>query len=248
MPSVARPRPPALASLGACALLLDVDGTLLAFESDPASVVAPPALVRRLQDLQQGLDGALAIVSGRALHALDRIFHPLQLDACGSHGVEQRLRGVVTQIDADLSWMGAVGARAEALAAQWPGARVEHKPHGLALHWRGAPGAENAMQALAADVAHEFRDIALHPGQCVVDLLPRGVDKGTAIAALLRHPPYAGRVPVFVGDDVGDEPGFAVVDAMGGCSVLVGARAGSGARYALPSPAAVRDWLGVSGD
>lgn len=238
--------PPPLAAFGRCALLLDVDGTLLAFQPDPASVIASPALVARLRELQQSLDGALALVSGRALLALDRIFHPLRLDACGSHGVEQRVHGVVTQLDADLSWIGAVAARAETLAAAWPGARIEHKPHGLALHWRGAPAAGDAMRALARDVALQWPALALHPGQCVIDLLPRGVDKGTAIAALLQHAPYAGRVPVFLGDDLGDEPGFAVVEAAGGCSVLVGGRTPSAARCGLDSPVEVLRWLHVA--
>ena len=90
------------------------------------------------------------------------------------------------------------------------------------------------------------RQVADHPAQAgrhVVELRPADCDKGTAIAAMLEEPPFRGRVPVFAGDDLTDESGFAVVNARGGLSVLVGTREPSAAHYALRSPRAVRRWL-----
>ncbi|MFT4197418.1 MAG: trehalose-phosphatase, partial [Pseudoxanthomonas sp.] len=127
-----------------------------------------------------------------------------------------------------------------------PGARVERKRAGIALHWRAAPQAGPALQALARQFLARLPGYRLQPGDHVAELVPAGADKGHAVRRLLAAPPFAGRVPVFVGDDLTDEYGFAAVNALGGWSVLVGARANSHAIYGLEDVAAVHAWLRAS--
>lgn len=238
-----RPRPPVLHA--DCALFLDVDGSLIDFASSPERVVVPAELRWRLHVLSESLEGALALVSGRAVRTIDALFAPLRLTVAGLHGHELRtLDGLQSQAAAPAA-MQAIIADADALCRRHAGALVEDKGASIALHWRNAPAAEIALRAFAEDALARLPGYRLQPGHCVVELLPAGRDKGSAIAALLERTPFRGRRPVFVGDDLTDEPGFRVVNARGGTSVLVGARDDSAARYSLPDPASVRAWLGT---
>lgn len=238
-----RPRPPVLHA--DCALFLDVDGSLIDFASSPECVVVPAELRWRLRVLSESLEGALALVSGRAVRTIDALFAPLRLTVAGLHGHELRtLDGLQSQASAPAA-MQAVAADADALCRRHAGALVEDKGASIALHWRNAPAAEIALRAFAEDALARLPGYRLQPGHCVLELLPAGRDKGSAIAALLERAPFRGRRPVFVGDDLTDEPGFREVNARGGTSVLVGARDGSAARYSLPDPASVRAWLGT---
>lgn len=230
-------------------LFLDVDGALIDFADAPDRVVVDAALVARLGSLQRDFGGALALVSGRNIDTLDALFAPLRLACAGLHGLQRRHGEVVEQ---------APGAPAEALArireaglqvaAKYDGAIVEDKGVALGFHWRADPLAAADFQALAASAAMELGGYHLQHGDHVVELRPQGADKGMAIEAFLREPPFAGRTPAFVGDDLTDEHGFEVVNLRGGTSVLVGSREPSVARYALHDVPAVHAWLGVHGE
>ncbi|WP_242111651.1 trehalose-phosphatase [Luteimonas aquatica] len=246
-PSSARPAPPAPA--GNWALFLDVDGCLLELAETPDAVVVPAGLRERLDALRAGLDGALALVSGRAVVTLDALFAPSRFDAAGLHGTERRRHGVDEAGIAVPAELAALRRQAETIAGDYRGAVVEDKGAALALHWRRAPEAEHPLQAFALQALTHLPGYRLQHGKQVVELRPAHADKGDAIAAFLERPPYAGRVPVFAGDDLTDESGFAQVNARGGVSILVAdpdARRDSAARYGLRDPAAVRAWLGVA--
>lgn len=241
-----RPPPPAVEIGPNTALFLDVDGALLEFAAAPGDVDVPSALVARLAALHASLDGALALVSGRAIDALDALFAPLRLPCAGLHGLERRHGEVLERAEpASATTLEPVRAAAHAIAAKYPGSVVEDKDVALALHWRAEPLAAADFEGLAATAAMELPDYCLQHGDHVVELRPVGADKGTAIAAFLREAPFAGRTPVFAGDDLTDEHGFETVNLHGGISVLVGAREPSVARYALHDVQAVHDWLGV---
>lgn len=233
--------PPALDS--GCALFLDVDGTLLDFASTPDGVALPPHLPATLAALSHRLGGALALVSGRPLAQLDALFAPLQLPAAGLHGHERR--GAIEHIDAhpDTAPIRAIRDAAHDLARLHDGVIIEDKGIALALHWRAAPHAAHAMHAFATDALTRLPGYRLQPGDHVLEFVPTGVDKGTAVTAFLREPPFQGRTPVFVGDDFTDEYGFIAANNHGGWSVLVGPRSPSCATYALRDPAAVATWL-----
>jgi len=246
--SARRPAPPPPA--GDWALFLDVDGCLLDLADSPDAVVVAEGLRERLEALRSRLGGALALVSGRAIAKLDELFAPSRFDAVGLHGAECRSRRRTSGAGPPPPALATVRDAASRLAAVYDGALVEDKGRAVALHWRGAPDAEPALQAFAAHSLEQLPGYRLQQGRQVVELYPggeggEGVDKGRAIAALLETPPYRGRTPVFAGDDYTDESGFELVNAREGISVLVGDRAPSAARFHLTDPAAVRAWLGV---
>ncbi|SEL44049.1 trehalose 6-phosphate phosphatase [Pseudoxanthomonas sp. GM95] len=233
------PPPPALADR--CALFLDVDGTLLEFNDDPGAVGLPDGGLDTVTRLSQKLDGALALVSGRPLAELDQVFAPLSLPAAGMHG--QQLRGAPETTRAVPGALAELRREATVLSHRYPGVRVEDKGGAIALHWRAAPQAAAALQALAGRFIPQLGGYRLQPGDQVLELVPADVDKGRAVRRLLGQPPFAGRVPVFVGDDLTDEYGFEAANSLGGWSVLVGRRPNSHAMYALPDVTAVHAWL-----
>ncbi len=240
MPTAPPPPPPS----ADWALFLDVDGCLLDFADTPDGVFVPPELPVKLAALARGLDGALALVSGRSLACLDRLFAPLRTAAAGLHGIERRSAdGWLRTTSRRDPALATIREEAGALLAAHPDAWIEDKGATLALHWRRAPQAAPALQAFAQAALARLPGYRLQPGDHVIELRPDGDDKGSAIAVFLEEPPFRGRLPVFTGDDRTDEHGFAVVNANGGISVLVGARQDSVARYRLPSPMAVREWL-----
>lgn len=228
----------------ASAFFLDVDGTLLAIATTPASVTVDPGLPRLLARLRDATGGALALISGRAIAALDRLFGSLRLPAAGQHGAERRdAAGGIHAHAIHASGLGEARAAARAFAGSHPGVLVEDKGLSLAVHFRQAPAAESALRArLEAVVAGSGGELALQPGKMVFEIKPAGRDKGTAIAEFMAELPFRDRFPVFIGDDVTDEYGFSMVNDLGGLSVKVGDGA-SCARARLAGVEEVRDWL-----
>lgn len=245
MGMAALPPPPA-GLLDGAALFLDFDGTLVDLAATPDGIVVPDALKALLPRLGAALDGALAIVSGRAA---GEIVHHLGLDPAapglaiaGSHGLERLWPDGRREAPAPSDGVAhAIAAFREAAAAM-PGVVAEEKPFGAAIHYRGAPDRGADCDALAERVAAEA-GLHLQRGKMVAELRMPGIDKGGALDAMMAEPPMSGRRPVFVGDDLTDEAGFRAATAAGGTGVLVGERAGSAASYALPDVAVVLDWL-----
>jgi len=228
------------------ALFLDVDGTLAPIAMRPQDVRLPPWVIPVLRRLQHQLAGALALVSGRPLAALDGLLRPLRLPAAGVHGVERRLAdGRVRVHSAELPQ--AVRQAAQALADQHAGLLLEAKPGGLALHYRAEPALGPRCLAALGEALVGIDGWELMPGHCVAEVKPRGVSKAAVVAAFMLEQAFADRVPVFVGDDTTDEGGIAAAQAAGGFGVRVGPGA-SGARHRLPDPDAVGRWLRASAD
>ena len=232
--------------LSAIALFLDVDGTLLEIAAEPRAVRVPDELRARLSALQRAGGGALALVSGRAIADLDALFAPLTLPSAGLHGFEHRGASGAYGTRPTPSAVALESARQAMLqlARRHPGLLVEDKKFALALHYRGAPHLEDTvvreMEEVAAGVA---RDLELQRGKMVVELRPTGATKAQAVAAFLDEAPFAGRVPVFIGDDLTDEPAFELVNRLQGISVIVSDTRASAARARLGDVSAVRGWL-----
>lgn len=223
------------------ALFLDIDGTLLDIEAKPSEVVVPPSLPPLLDALAARFGGALALVSGRSLDDIDRLF-PGGRDAAGTHGAEWRLGGMMST-SAEL-WPDDLTRTIEAEASLLPGVLVERKSRSVALHFRGAPEHVPAIRALAeAAMRSAALPLRLLDGKMVIELAPAGMTKGSAIERFMQCPPYAGRTPVFIGDDVTDESGFTTVNGLGGVSIHVGDDPATAARFRFPSPASLRHWL-----
>jgi trehalose 6-phosphate phosphatase len=226
------------------ALFLDVDGCLLEFADDPAAVVVSSALRGLLQALHERLGGALALVSGRGVADLDRLFGTPPWAMAGLHGYELRhADGRRRERDVDPADQARMRAAVLALAARLEGVQLEDKHHAMALHCRRAPEQLPALRDAAWAAAAGLAGYELQPGNLVMEFKPAGVDKGRAVEELMRHPPFAGRTPVYLGDDLTDEHAFAAVNRAGGISVRVGRREPSQARFTLPSPRAVQAWL-----
>lgn len=237
------PTPPSLDD--ACALFLDVDGTLIAFSEQPDQVRLLPDVRETIGRISDRLLGAVALVSGRPLAQLDSLFEPLRLPAAGLHGHELRsdAQARVAIPDDTSGFLHELHRRAAHMAQAHPGVLVEDKGVSLALHWRSAPHAGTSVLDFAQAEIAGLPGYRLQPGDHVVEFVPEGSDKGGAVERLMRQPPFAGRRPVFVGDDLTDEFGFAAANRLGGWSVLVGRRTGTQARYALPDIPAVHAWL-----
>ena len=212
-------RKPSLAARTA-AVFLDIDGTLLGFKDRPGDVVADEALIDLLERLRQATDGALALNSGRMLADIDRIVAPLTLPAAGTHGAELRFpNGAVHSTGPEA--LDAVRGPLRAFVEAHPGAMLEEKGAAIGLHYRMAPAMGERIIGFLDDLLPRH-GLEVQHGKLVADVKSPASDKGRAIAELMRHPPFAGRTPVFLGDDLTDEKGFAAVNAMGGASVKVG--------------------------
>jgi trehalose 6-phosphate phosphatase len=224
-----------------CALFLDFDGTLVDIAPRPEAVVVPEGLIDTLHHLHGYLGGAVAVISGRPIGQIDAFLHPLRLPAAGVHGVERRRAdGSLALLDAPP--LDRVEATAQALAQQHPALQVERKRGSLALHYRQAPSLEALCLAAMEAAVDASEGLALLRGKMVVEAKPSGASKGRAIEAFLQEPPFANRTPVFVGDDVTDEVGFAAVQRLGGLGVKVGEGA-SVASHRMANPVVMRDEL-----
>jgi trehalose 6-phosphate phosphatase len=225
------------------ALFLDFDGTLVEIAARPEMVRVPPDLHHLLDELASMLAGAMAIVSGRSVDDLARLLAPFPGTLIGQHGLERRRADGRTVRWSETPALARIRETLTEFAAQHDGIALEDKGATLALHYRQAPQLATACR----DIARRASDLVggvfeAVDGKMVVELVPEGSGKGGAIAVLLTELPFAGRVPIFVGDDSVDEEGFAVIDRMGGISIHVGEGTTS-ARYGVGSVDELRAWL-----
>jgi len=204
-----------------CAVFLDFDGTLVDIAPQPEAVIVPPALVATLEHLHTWLGGALALISGRPIEQIDAFLKPLSLPAAGVHGAERRgADGKVVLLNTHP--LEVVEAAALSLVHRDHRLRVETKRGSVALHYRQAPELESECVAAMQKAVEDSPGLTLLRGKMVVEAKPGGASKGAAIEAFMAEPPFAGRTPVFVGDDITDEVGFATVQRMKGLGVKVG--------------------------
>lgn len=239
------PAPPPL-QLAAIALFLDVDGTLVEIEDKPDAVRVTARLRALLEQLAVATDGALALVSGRSVGQLDRLFAPLRLNAAGLHGLEHRnLRAGVVHSKADPAVFGPLREELARFAAAHEGVLLEDKGLTLALHYRNAPQWADAARRLARGAAAASDGaLVLLEGKMVLELKPPDADKGHAIAAFMEEPPFRDRLAVFAGDDVTDEAGFEAINRLGGVAIRIGADGrATAARFGLGDVGNVLDWL-----
>ena len=225
------------------ALLLDFDGTLVDIAPTPDGVHVPQALCAALARLLQATGGALALVSGRPIADLDRRFSPLKLPIVGGHGAEMRVRDG-ERVNAVASLPRALRDRLAQAQALDPGIIVEDKGYSLALHYRKAPQCEDAVRRHIAEALAAFPGEAVEmlPGKALFEIKRPGVSKGESVRMLMTHAPFAGRVPVFIGDDITDESVFKLLPALGGRGYAVG-RHFAGVTGIFDAPDDVREAL-----
>ena len=243
--------PPPVAAANT-ALLLDFDGTLVEFAATPDAVQVDAALRTLLLQLQARFDGALAIISGRSIESLDALLAPLRLPLAGLHGLERRTAdGQRWPPRACGDWISVARDTLRQQAARRAGLLLEEKSHGLALHWRRAPQHAEEVRQTALQLHRSLRPTPLLvEGHAVIEFREPGPGKDAALDAFLAEPPFRGRVPVYIGDDVTDLPALQRALDLGGVAIHVGAEAAHyreplpPAMHRLADPRAVRDWLG----
>lgn len=235
-------RVPPLSLLDGAALFLDFDGTLVDLAESPAAITVPLQLKPLLIRLVERLDGRVAIVTGRAIADLETHLDCSAVAVSGSHGLEIRLRdGTEVPLYAP---PGLEEARQEInrFAATAAGLLAEHKPLGVALHFRRAPAEADRARAFITELA-DRTGFDVQSGKMVLELRPHGANKGDAVRAFMGEPEFIGARPVFVGDDVTDEHAFEAAVEMEGAGILVGPARPSAARYRLGDVAAAAAWL-----
>ncbi len=250
------------------ALFLDLDGTLLELAEEPGAVELSERLRNLLPLLKAATGGAVAFVSGRPIREIDSLLAPHRFALAGVHGNERRSNGAAGTLPVDAARPGTRstgapptetpqmttpvkesdvldGVRREmhAFRAANPGVIVEDKQIGVALHYRKRSDLESPVLELAARLEASLPPgYELLRGSMVVEIKPSAMNKGAAVRAFMREPPFAERTPVFVGDDVTDEAAFEAVNSLGGVAVKV--RSGtSAAPWRLPNVDAVLAWL-----
>lgn len=235
---------PELQPSSSWALFLDVDGTLLHLADTPESVDVSEHLRGVLETLRPLLGGAIALISGRRLDDLDRLFAPLKLPAAGLHGLEHRGAGGEVRVLGEPGKLDRLRRPLGEFASAHDGILLEDKGRALALHYRQAPALAAKCRHLVGQLMARFGNgLRVIDGKMVLEIKPRLADKGEAVRGFLGEPPFAGRIPVFVGDDVTDEDAFLAVNTLGGYSIRVGNCPKSVAQYWLTDVDAVIGWL-----
>ena len=208
---------------GHFAFFFDLDGTLAEIKPHPDQVAIPDTQLRILHEISLRNQGALALISGRSMAELDQLARPYRFPLAGVHGAERRdIHGHEHIVSLPEALIQTLQTQLTTRLADLPGTELEAKGMAFALHYRQAPEHAQAVLALAMSLTDAYPQLALQPGKCVVEIKPQGINKGAAITAFMAEPPFSGRIPVFVGDDLTDEAGFGVVNQAGGISVKVG--------------------------
>jgi len=220
------------------ALLLDLDGTLLDIAARPDAVSVPPSMVTDLGILSMKLNGALGIITGRRLDDVDALLTPLRLPIAAEHG------GVLRPFPNEPAWAlprphlpHGWMQTARVFTGQHPGLLLEAKTGGFVIHYRQAPEQAGACLNLMRGLVAGDPEFEILRASMAWELRPRGVHKGIGLRALMDVPPFAGRKPWFIGDDVTDEDAIEAAEALGGRGFRMAEHFGA--------PATLRAWLGA---
>ena len=222
-------------------LFLDIDGTISEFHPDPDKSIIHPEIINILENLQQYIQ--LILVTGRSILQAQKLIYPLQWNIAGSHGLELIYQAdLKTLISLNKPQLQALKQYIQEQAVQISNLRIEVKDYSVALHFREHPQLEDRVHAFTLECLNQFSDFELKAGKYVFELVPKGANKGSAIQQIIQQYHLTDHYPMFIGDDLTDEAGFKVINALHGCSIKVG----SGqtlARYRLENVSQVQAFL-----
>lgn len=235
--------PPPHQLLCNASLFLDLDGTLVEIVSRPEDVVVHESVIELLDGLLRQLDGRVVVVSGRPAREVRRLLRRTSTVIVGSHGAEVLLGDGVEKRASSHVPGDHVVASLRQLAVAHPGVLIENKPFGLAIHYRLAPNAEQDCHDLAERIAAQ-EGLDVQHGKMVVELKSHSLTKGDAVRAFMAAEPMRNGRPLFMGDDLTDEAGFAAAAEGGGAGILVGPSRATNASYRIPDVGAALRWLG----
>jgi trehalose 6-phosphate phosphatase len=226
------------------AYFFDIDGTLVDLATSPGRVRIDRTLRQFLEGLHTSTGGAVALLTGRSISDVDRLFPGIRFPAAGQHGIERRdATGGISRHPFPSEQLDEARRTMAGAVARHSGLLLEDKGLSLALHYRMAPRLGGYAHKLARSLGNRLgNEYCVQPGKRVVEIRPAGKDKGIAIQEFMEELPFRGRTPVFLGDDATDEHGFAMVNQLGGLSVKVGTGA-TAASWRVPDVTAARAWL-----
>ena len=225
------------------ALFLDFDGTLVDIAEKPDRIAIPSHLPDTLKRLCRRHGGAVAIISGRDIVDLGRHLPGFSGAIAGGHGAQMRLPGGdIVREPVDIARIAALQNAASAFALSEPSVHVEFKDAGVVLHYRSAPEMEEKVRRFAHGLVDDDPDFTCQGAKMAVEIKPYGVNKGRAIERLMRTRTFAGRIPLFAGDDRTDETGFEAVNEAGGITIKIG-EGQTEAQHRAATPAQFRKWL-----
>jgi len=222
-------------------LFLDIDGTISEFHPDPDKSTIHSEIINILENLQQYIQ--LILVTGRSILQAQKLIHPLQWNIAGSHGLELIYQAdLKTLISLNKPQLQSLKQYIQEQAVQIPDLRIEVKDYSVALHFREHPQLENRVHAFALECLNQFSDFELKAGKYVFELVPKGANKGSAIQQIIQQHHLTDHYPMFIGDDLTDEAGFKVINALDDCSIKVGPGQ-TLARYRLENVSQVQAFL-----
>lgn len=223
------------------AWFLDVDGTLIEIAPTPSAIHIPPELPGILDRLSRRHDGALALVSGRSIENIAQLTSPFRFPSAGLHGLEREAPGGMLIRPPKLPGIDSVRKMLSPLAGG--GVLIEDKGWSIAVHYRQAPERAEECRKVVEIAVASHPEFTLLAGKMVFEIKPAGYDKGSSLRDFMAVAPFAGRVPVFVGDDVTDEYGFEAANSMNGISVLIGPMRATKACFRLDDVQSCHSWL-----
>lgn len=231
------------------AIFTDFDGTLVEIAATPDGVDVPETLAHQIEQTARELDAAFAVVTGREIAEIDYFLSPLVLPVAGAHGTQRRRAdGVMEDIDPlSLSGAAAIADAMAPLIEAHPELILETKQGAVAVHFRPAPELEDVVRHAMEEAVAEHEHFVLVPGKMVFEARPRGANKGDALRAFMLEAPFAGRTPIFIGDDVTDEDGFIAAQELGGVGIKLG-DGDTAARMRIADVGSVRALLQGLGD
>ena len=228
--------------LRGASLFLDFDGTLVDIAPTPDAVLVSQELTELLGWLRQSLDCRVAILTGRSAAEIDQLLGLVALAVGGHHGLETRTGGQTYTTMKRPDVLDSVVSELRRLERDHPGVLVEDKPLGVALHYRQTPDAQDVCSKAVQDIARRT-GLEVQPGKMVFELKPQGANKGDALRAMMAEPPFAGTLPIVLGDDLTDEPAFAAAQDMGGAGIIVGDRTPTRAQFRIATVDEALAWL-----
>jgi trehalose 6-phosphate phosphatase len=233
---------------GQAVLLLDFDGTLVDIAERPMDVKVTDAARDLLSRAVDRLEGRVALVSGRTIDDLEYFLPDFEGPLIGTHGAETRFDGVrAPTAEFDMATIGRIQRLVQDFGALRPEFHVETKPTGIVLHYRQAEAQAALALRFMESVAAAADGMRLQPALMAFEIKPETVGKDMALMRLLERADMAGRVPIYAGDDLTDEPAIALAQERGGVGIKIG-EAETVGHYRLPDPAALiaklGGWLG----
>jgi trehalose 6-phosphate phosphatase len=231
-----------VASVSEVALFLDLDGAIVPFAAEPHSVRASAACRVVLRRALDHLRGRLAVLSGRTIAAVDEVLGGSIHCVAGVHGLQRRTPVGGLVVETAHEQVADATAVLDALARARPGLLVEKKGSSVAIHYRAAPEAAEAVLDTVERLA-QSSGLQVLLGKMVAELRTPGPDKGAALSRFMLEAPFVGARPVFIGDEQTDEAGFAAARRHGGVGILVGEARATLAQGRFANPAAMLTWI-----